>query len=88
MCSKENVDAHYYPPESKLLTNGYVGRCGKLPADQMVCPECWRVATSESVDVGVGLIVRGNFECACGWEYDADGKLNVATYDDYFVEKV
>lgn len=73
-----------YPPESKFLRNGYVGSCGTLPADQMRCPECGGIATSESVDVGVGLCVRGNYECACGWEYEADGRANVATYDDWF----
>lgn len=57
-----------------------------LASDQMHCPECGCIATSDSVDVGVGLIVRGNFECRCGWEYDADGKMNVAAYEDWFVE--
>ena len=37
-------------------------------ADRMKCPACGGIAESDSVDVGVGLIVRGNFSCACGWE--------------------
>lgn len=61
----------------------YVDRNG-LPADMMICPECGGKAYSDSVDVGVGLIVRGNFECECGWEIGADGKTNVAAYEDYF----
>lgn len=57
-----------------------------LRDDQMHCPECGDIAESESVDVGVGLYVRGNYECRCGWEYEADGRMNVASYSDYFVE--
>ena len=44
-------------------------------ADRMQCPACGGNAYSDSVDVGVGLVVRGNFACACGWEYGA--------HDDY-----
>jgi lysyl-tRNA synthetase class I len=55
-----------------------------LPADAMLCPECGKIAYSESVDVGVGLIVEGNFVCECGWESEADGKMNVGSYSDYF----
>lgn len=58
----------------------------RLRDDQMICPECGSIAESESVDVGVGLYIRGNYECACGWEYEADGRMNVETYNDYFVE--
>lgn len=54
--------------------------------DQMRCPECGGIAESDSVDVGVGLIVRGNFACLCGWELEADGKMNVADYGDYFID--
>jgi transposase len=57
-----------------------------IGVDQMICPECGGVADSDSVDIGVGLQVRGNFACVCGWEIDADGKANVETYDDWFVE--
>ena len=39
-------------------------------ADRMKCPACGDIAESDSVDVGVGVIVRGNFNCACGWEID------------------
>lgn len=58
----------------------------KLPSDQMICPECGKIAESDSVDVGVGLIVRGNFACECGWEFEADGRMNVANYGDYFID--
>lgn len=50
------------------------------------CPECGARAESESIDVGVGLYIQGNFICACGWESDADGKMNVSAYSDYFEE--
>ena len=40
----------------------------QLPADHMICPACGAIAESDSVDVGVGTIVRGNFSCLCGWE--------------------
>ncbi len=53
------------------MSNGYSsGRNDGLLADQMRCPKCGEIAVSDSVDVGVGLIVRGNFACACGWEID------------------
>ena len=42
-------------------------------ADRMKCPACGGLATCESVDVGVGLVIRGDFSCACGWEIDAEG---------------
>lgn len=41
-----------------------------MAPDKMICPTCGRIAESDSVDVGVGLIVRGNFACECGWEID------------------
>lgn len=59
---------------------------GELTSDQMRCPECGGIAESDSVDVGVGLYVRGNFSCICGWEIDADGRADVETYDDWFVD--
>ena len=56
-----------------------------LRADEMICPECGAIAISESVDVGVGLYAKGDFYCyVCGWEYAADGRMNVETYGDYF----
>lgn len=59
-----------------------------LRADQMRCPECAGVAECDSVDVGVGLYIAGNFWCEyCGWEDGAGGKMNVATYADWFVEE-
>lgn len=53
--------------------------------DRMDCPECGGNAYSDSIDVGVGIYIAGNFMCDCGWEYQADGRMNVASYDDYFV---
>ena len=64
------------------MSNGYMN--GNHRADQMTCPECGGIAESESVDVGVGLVVRGDFVCPCGWESEADGRMNVGTYDDWF----
>lgn len=40
--------------------------------DRMECPMCGKTAYSDSVDVGVGLYIRGNFECECGWEIDGE----------------
>tara|TARA_Y100000815_G_scaffold232876_2_gene223922 strand:- start:141784 stop:142020 length:237 start_codon:yes stop_codon:yes gene_type:complete len=78
MCSKENVDAH---GARKAGTTNY--------GDQyMECPECGHTAEAECVDVGVGLYIDDQYMCRCGWNSAADGKLNVATYDDYFVEQV
>lgn len=54
------------------------------PSYQMECPDCGETAESDHVDVGVGIIVRGNFACLCGWEYEADGKANVGEYGDWF----
>ena len=53
----------------------------------MKCPECAGTAESDAVDVGVGLYIAGNYWCECGWEITADGKANVATYDDWFPEE-
>lgn len=58
-----------------------------MRADQMKCPECEGTAECDSVDVGVGLYIAGNFWCECGWEITADGKANVATYDDWFPDQ-
>lgn len=58
-----------------------------LASWQMYCPDCGAVAESDHVDVGVGVIVRGNFACDCGWEYEADGRKNVGSYDDWFVDE-
>jgi len=41
-----------------------------LRSDQMNCPACGGIAECESVDVGVGLVLRGDFACECGWEID------------------
>ncbi len=57
-----------------------------LPLDQMVCPECGGIAESDSADIGVGLMVRGNFACLCGWAIETDGMMRVESYDDYFVD--
>lgn len=39
-----------------------------MRADQMKCPACGGTAECESVDIGVGLMTRGDFACECGWE--------------------
>ena len=52
----------------------------------MTCPECGKRAESDSVDVGVGLYIRGDYSCECGWEYHADGMANVGAYEDWFVD--
>lgn len=41
-----------------------------MQQDQMRCPACGGIAESDSVDIGVGLLVRGNFSCECGWDID------------------
>lgn len=54
----------------------------KLPPDRMICPACGAVAESDSVDVGVGLIVRGNFHCRCGWELDGPEDFGFIEMDE------
>ena len=48
-----------------------------LRPGEMICPKCGRIAESDTVDIGVGLQVRGNFRCyGCGWSVEpptADG---------------
>lgn len=61
-----------------------VARDRPLADYEMRCVECDSIARSEAVDIGVGYYVQGNFVCSCGWESDADGKMNVAQYEDYF----
>ena len=34
----------------------------------MECPSCGDKAESEAVDVGVGLCIKGDYACRCGWE--------------------
>jgi hypothetical protein len=48
----------------------------------MKCPACGDVAESDSVDVGVGLLVRGNFACACGWEIDGPEDFGFVREDE------
>lgn len=44
-----------------------------LAPDQMICPNCGEIAVSDSVDIGVGIQVRGNFYCeACHWAKPTD----------------
>lgn len=39
--------------------------------DRMECPNCGATAWCESVDVGVGLYLKGDYHCdECGWEID------------------
>lgn len=53
----------------------------------MKCPECGGVAEAECVDVGVGLYIKDEYECSCGYNSAADGRANVATYDDWFPDQ-
>lgn len=50
----------------------------------MKCPECGGVAEAECVDAGVGLCIKDEYECSCGYNSAAEGRANVATYDDWF----
>lgn len=54
----------------------------RLRDDQMVCPACGAIAESESVDVGVGLLVRGDFSCLCGWELDGPEDFGFIDLED------
>lgn len=38
-----------------------------LNVGEMRCPDCGGVAESDVVDIGVGVQVRGNFRCPCGF---------------------
>jgi hypothetical protein len=38
------------------------------------------------VDVGVGLYIRDEYICDCGYNSAADGRMNVGDYDDWFPE--
>lgn len=57
----------------------------RLRDDEMICSDCGKIATCETVDVGVPghMMPVGPYICECGWQDDADGKANVATYDDW-----
>lgn len=57
-----------------------------LHPTQTICPECGQIATCEGVDVGVGWYLDNAFTCRCGWESEADGRMNVGAYADYFEE--
>ena len=49
----------------------------ELRIDEMICPECGGIAVSDSVDIGVGILVRGNFYCAnCGWAMPMEEEPN------------
>lgn len=49
---------------------------------QMLCPNCGRIATCESVNVGVGLYLRGDFACSCGWELDGPDDHGFLSLED------
>jgi hypothetical protein len=56
-----------------------------LGPDQMVCPNCGSIAESDSVDIGVGIQVRGNFHCeGCEWsaEQPTDAELGLDPIGD------
>lgn len=56
---------------------------GELPPDQMRCPRCGDIAESDSVDIGVGLMIRGNFDCnSCGWEIDGPEDYGFISEDE------
>jgi hypothetical protein len=57
--------------------------------DEMKCPNCGHTAHSDSVDVGIGLMVRGNFHCDCGWEIDgpSDFGLTIEMEDRPFTTR-
>lgn len=41
--------------------------------DEMICPSCGSITVSDSVDIGVGIQVRGNFHCkCCEWDMPED----------------
>lgn len=49
----------------------------------MPCPVCGALAESEAVDVGVGLIIRGNYACeSCGWEIDGPDDHGMLDLDE------
>ncbi|RWO20685.1 hypothetical protein [Mesorhizobium sp.] len=54
----------------------------------MKCKECGGTAEAECVDVGVGLYISDEYICACGWNSSADGRMNVDSYADWFVEEL
>lgn len=48
----------------------------------MLCPACSGRAECESVDVGVGLYLRGDYHCDCGWEIDGPEDFGFVGMDD------
>ena len=53
-----------------------------LRPDQMLCPNCGGVAESDSVDIGVGIQVRGNFHVeACDWCADQPSNTDLGLND-------
>lgn len=56
-----------------------------MRTDQMICPDCGQIAESDSADIGVGTLVRGNFHCdACGWAKPVDEQIGLIEDDDPF----
>lgn len=53
----------------------------------MRCPECGGVAEAECVDIGVGIYIKDEYECSCGYNSAADGRANVGSYDDWFADQ-
>lgn len=51
-------------------------------AQFMECPACGGRAECESVDVGVGLILRGDYACWCGWEIDSENDFGFVLMDE------
>jgi hypothetical protein len=49
---------------------------------QMICPQCGGIAESDTVDIGVGVQVRGNFHCeGCDWSVDPPNDSDLGLMD-------
>ncbi len=49
----------------------------------MKCPNCGGRAECESVDVGVGLYLRGDYACPdCGWEIHSENDFGFIDVDE------
>lgn len=50
----------------------------------MICPSCGGMAESDTVDIGVGTLVRGNYHCeGCNWtKVPGDGQSFGLIVDD------
>lgn len=46
------------------------------------CPACGGTAIQDAIDVGVGLIPMGEFECGCGWIENGPDDYGFITMDE------